>query len=203
MSSVPKGYMEDAHGNLVPLAKIKPEHLEEDRLVQELTKEARALCTALAEFKGRALGDTGALRELIAEKYGATLGGRKGNMTLKSFDGRFQVQVAVADAIAFGPELTAAKALIDECVLGWGDGADENLMALVNHAFQVNKAGRIDTQRVLSLRRLKISDAKWTRAMEAIADAVRVTGSTTYVRFYERDTADGPLNPISLDLAKL
>ncbi len=199
--TIPAGYMEDAQGNLVPETKVKPEHKLEDELVRRLTDEAKGLHERLAAFKSNALGEAEAFRQLVAERYGARKGGRRGNMVLRSFDGRFEMQVSVSDHLAFGPELQAAKELIDACVERWSEGANDNIRALINHAFQVNKQGRIDTGRVLGLRRLEIDDADWRRAMDAISDAVRVTSSKTYLRFYEVDRDSGVRRPVPLDLA--
>ena len=198
---IPDGYKADPRGALVPIATIKPERLAEDELVLELAARAKALNKQLADFKAQALGDVEALLALIAEKYDAKKGGKKGNVTLTSFDGMLQVQVAVGESIAFGPELTSAKELIDSCVLRWSENSGSEIQALVQHAFQTNKQGKIDTGRVLGLRSLDIQDEEWLRAMEAIADAVRVTGSKTYARFYERDPKTEDKKPISLDLA--
>ena len=74
---------------------------------------------------------------------------------------------------------------------------------LINDAFQVNKQGTIDTQRVLNLRRLDIDDRDWLRAMDAISDALRVNATKTYLRFYNIDTETGARQAISLDLAAL
>jgi len=52
---------------------------------------------------------------------------------------------------------------------------------------QVDRIEIINTQRILGLRKLKIENATWKRAMEAIGDAVTVTGSCAYYRVYERD----------------
>jgi hypothetical protein len=88
-------------------------------------------------------------------------------------------------------------------VTRWSEGANDNIRALIDHAFQVNKEGRIDTHRVLGLRRLDIEDADWKRAMDAISDAVRVSGSKTYVRFYQIDAETGQRAAITLDLANV
>jgi hypothetical protein len=193
--------MQDAQGNLVPEAKVKPEHKLEDEVVRRLAGSAQSIRNTLSAFKGAALDEAGAFRALIAEKYGATKGGAKGNMTLRSFDGKLEMQISVSDNLSFGPELQAAKELIDGCVERWSEGASDNIRALINHAFQVNKEGRIDTGRVLGLRRLDIVDTDWQRAMDAISDAVRVTSSKTYVRFYEINTENGARQSIPLDLA--
>ena len=76
-------------------------------------------------------------------------------------------------------------------------------MALINHAFQTDKEGRINTGRVLSLRRLDIADKQWRAAMEAIADSMTTASTTAYIRFYERDRADLPWRAIALDMAAL
>lgn len=205
---VPAGYMLNRQGDLRPVSAIKPQDLLEDELVAEALAEARALRDGLAAFKAKWLGRAGDFKGLIAAEYGALKGGSKGNMMLSRYDGSEEMQVQVGEHIAFGPELSAAKELIDGCITRWSQGANDNLRAMVDQAFQVNKAGRIDTGRVLGLRRLAITgedggrDPEWERAMEAIADAVRVTGSRTYLRFYETD-AKGVRAPVSLDLAAL
>lgn len=197
----PEGYMQDAQGALIPLAKVKPEHKLEDEVVRRLSFGAMSLRDALAAFRETVLNEAWAFRDLVLEKYEARKGGAKGNMTLRSYDGTLELQVSVSDSLSFGPELDAAKALIDACVERWSVGSNDNMRVLINHAFQVNKAGRIDTGRVLGLRKLDITDDNWKRAMEAISDAVRVTSSKTYVRFYSVDPDSGDKKPIPLDLA--
>ncbi|MEO1000091.1 MAG: DUF3164 family protein [Pseudomonadota bacterium] len=202
-TEIPEGYRKDAKGNLVPVAKIKTEHLLEDELVVEMVAQARALQAQLAEFRAAALERALAFRDDLLASYGARKGGTKGNMTFRSFDGSLEMQVAVQDRLSFGTELHAAKELIDECIENWSQGANDNLRAIVNDAFQVNKEGRLDMGRILGLRRLDIDDPKWTAAMEAISNAVRTDTSRTYIRFYECDPATGARRPISLNIAAL
>ncbi|WP_319498800.1 DUF3164 family protein [uncultured Cohaesibacter sp.] len=200
---IPDGYMENAKGALVPIETIKPEHIVEDALVRDLMTAAETLNAQLAAFKQKAFGDVEAFRELISEKYGAKRGGKKGNVTLNSYDGSLQLVVAVNESISFGPELEAAKALIDECIQEWSKDANANLRALVDDAFQVDKQGKISTGRVLGLRRLNNEDAKWLKAMAAISDALRVTGSKSYFRAYKRQQGSEERNPVSLDIASV
>lgn len=199
---IPQGYMKNARGELIPETRVRPEDKIEDALVRELCTVAISMNVELEQFKANAFEEISAFRTMIAEKYGATKGGAKGNMTLRSFDGSFEVQVAVSEAIDLhSPQLQAAKELIDNCVTRWSKGANDQLQALVDHAFQVNKEGRIDTHRVLSLRQLEMNDAEWDRAMTAIEDAIRVTGSRTYIRFYKRDAETERREAIPLDIA--
>jgi hypothetical protein len=78
-----------------------------------------ALSEQVARFKGHTFEDLGALEALLAQEYGVTKGGAKGNKTFMSHDGLYKVQVQVADHIDFGPQLQIAKELIDECLNEW------------------------------------------------------------------------------------
>lgn len=195
------GYMMDAAGRLVPESKVKPIDLLRDQTVRDLVTKAVALNAALAAFKAQAFGDISAFVVTSAEQYGVKLRGDGGNVTLHSFDGRYKLVRQVQETIRFGEQLKAAKALIDECIADWSAGSSDNIMVLVNDAFQVDKEGDVNTNRVLGLRRLNITDPKWLRAMQAISDSINVVGSRSYVRLYERVGDSDQYRAITLDLA--
>uniref|UniRef100_UPI00226A320F DUF3164 family protein n=1 Tax=unclassified Sphingomonas TaxID=196159 RepID=UPI00226A320F len=109
-------YLRDAKGALVPIELVKPIDLLIDELVCTTLDEAHAVSAALSAFKQRTFERVGELQALLAQDYGAAIGGKKGNITLPAYDGRAKVQVAVADQLELGPELQAAKSLIDECL---------------------------------------------------------------------------------------
>ena len=197
------GYMQDAQGRLVPKGSIRDVDLARDQLVREIAGKAMALQKAMTAFRDDVMGDVAAFVSLSAEQYGAKVGGNKGNLTLTSYDGRFKVQRSIAETLVFDERLQAAKELIDECITEWTEGSRDELKALINDAFQVDKEGRINTGRVLSLRRLKINDDRWQRAMQAVSDSLQVAGSKAYLRIYVRRDGDGKYEPVSLDLAAL
>jgi Protein of unknown function (DUF3164) len=194
------GHRMDAKGRLVPEHLIRPIDLERDRFVREVVAKAKEKSDLLREFKRDVFADIAAFLQLSAEQYGAKLGGNKGNVTLYTFDGRYKVLRAMSDRIVFDERLQAAKALIDECLVEWSEGAHSNLVALVKDAFRADSAGEIRTGSVLQLRRLDITDDRWCRAMRAIGDAVQVVDTKSYVRVYERDD-NGEYRPINLDIA--
>lgn len=198
---IPAGYWRDAKGCLIPEGMIKPIDKERDRLVRELVAKARGVSDVLAKFKAEAFGDIAAFIDLSAEQYQAQLGGKKGNLTLYSFDGKYRIQRAIQDCIAFDERLQAARVLIDECLADWTEGASPELQAIVNQAFDTDKEGQINTGRVLTLRRLDIKDERWLRAMNAIGEAVQVVGSKSYIRVYERIGDTDQYKPIALDIA--
>jgi len=200
-NAIPAGYWRDGEGRLIPENMVKPIDRARDDLVRELVGKAKAASAVLADFKAKAFGDIGAFVEMSGEQYGVKLGGVKGNVTLLSFDGRFKIVRQIQEHLVFDERLQAAKQLIDECIQTWTEGSSDEIKALINDAFQVNKEGKINTARVLGLKRLNINDEKWLRAMQAIADSVQVAGSKPYIRIYERVGETDQYQPISLDVA--
>ena len=199
--AIPAGYWRDAKGCLHPESLIKPIDKERDRLVNELVAKAREVSKALADFKVQVFGDIAAFIDLSAEQYGTQMGGKKGNLTLYSFDGKYRIQRAIQDRIAFDERLQASKELIDQCLHDWTEGARPEVQAIVNQAFATDKEGQINTGRVLALRRLDIKDERWQRAMAAIGEAVQVVGSKSYIRVYERIGETDQYQPVALDIA--
>jgi hypothetical protein len=192
--------MEDAQGRLAPVEMIKEIDLARDALVKEIAGRARELAEITREFKARTMQDIEAFVELSAERFDTSIGGVKGNISLRSYDGRYRVQRDMDEYLTFDERLQVAKALIDECIHKWADGATVEIRALINDAFQVDKRGRVNTKRILSLRRINIEDPTWKRAMDAISESIQVAGSRAYIRVYERQD-NGEYRQINLDPA--
>ncbi len=194
------GYMVDSVGRLVPVETIKEVDLVRNGLVLELMKRAETLAELLAAFKKQAMEDIQAFVEISGEKYGAKLGGNKGNVALYSFDGRYKMVRSMDDFLRFDERLMAAKELIDDCLKRWSDSSCVEIKTIISDAFQVDKLGRINTKRILSLRRIDIDDEVWQQAMQAISDSVQIVDSKAYVRFYERQ-GDGSYRQLNLNIA--
>jgi hypothetical protein len=199
--STTPGYWNDANGNLVPESKVKPIDQVRNQLVYDLCRNAEVESLALSAFKLSAMAEVAAFVAISMEQYGVKTGGDKGNVTLVSYDGRYKLVRQMQDKITFGEQLMAAKSLIDECVHEWAVNANDNIKALVNHAFQTDKEGKINTGRVLSLRRLDIKDEKWQAAMQAIADSMQTASTKPYIRFYKRNETTQEYVAINLDVA--
>ena len=194
-------YLRDAKGSLVPIAAIKAADLLMDETVRGILDKAKGVSAQVAAFKGETFASVSELQALFSQHYGATVGGKKGNITLVSFDGCQKVQVQVSDLLEFGPELQSAKALIDECLTEWAVGSAVELRALVNRVFQVDKEGQINRAELFMLLRVEIQDERWLRAMDAIRDSIRVIGSRTYIRFYYRPAPDAAWQAVTIDMA--
>ena len=197
-----KEYMPDAKGNLVPVELIDAAALLEDETVRRIAGFGLALSEQVERFKVHTFEDLGGFEAILAQEYGATKGGAKGNKTFLSFDGLWKVQVQVADHIDFGPQLQVAKELVDECLNEWAQDARAEIRAIVTRAFNTDKAGQINRSEIFMLLRLEIEDVRWLEAMRAIRDAMRIVGSKTYVRLYRRETLEAAWQAVTIDLAK-
>jgi hypothetical protein len=195
-------FMTDSMGRQVPDDLIKDIDKQRDRTVCKIAAEAVKMKAVSAEFKTMICGGIYSFVELSARQYGVKRGGKKGKISLTTYDGQFRLIVSMNDNVTFDEHLQVARELIGKCIERWSDGARAEIRVLVNDAFQVDKAGKVSTARVLGLRRLDIQDKDWKKAMTAITESVQITGTKQYLRIYERD-AGGEYQMIPLDVAAL
>ena len=156
--TIPDGYLEDAQGRLVPVGSIRPIDLARDDLVREKIAKIKAMQQELRDLKYELLGDIEAFVSMSAERYDVSIGGKKGNVTLASYDGRYTLKRQISENLTFDEGLQAAKAIIDDCLRAWTKDSAEEIRTLVDFAFQVDKEGCLNTGRILALRRLDIKD---------------------------------------------
>lgn len=200
--TVPDGYRLNDKGHLIPVDKIKEIDKLRDETVINLVEQAVSLQSQMRSIKEQFFAEFHDFVALSATEYDTQIGGKKGNVSLMSFDGRYKVQIAICDNLVFDERLQVAKSLVDECLREWTADSNDNIKAIIDNAFAVDKEGKINIRRVLSLRNLNITDDKWQKAMTAISDATQVISSKEYMRFYERDE-HGKYQQISLDFANL
>jgi len=197
---IPVGYLKNSLGHLVPLQLVSEIDKLRNDLVMEIIGKVADLRELLGGFKADTFGEIQAFAELSAEKYQVKLGGIKGNVTLCSFDGRYQIKVSQADIKIFDERLQAAKKLVDDCIHRWAEGSRVEIIALVEHAFQTDQEGKISLGRIYTLLQYDIQDAQWQLAMQALRDSMQVVGTKAYLRIYERNT-EGKFDQLALDIA--
>ena len=195
-------YMKDSMGRLVPKDMVSPIDKLRDQTVRIIMDKAFKMRDSLAAFKTEVNNDVNTFVEMSANQYDKTWGGGRGGFTLSTYDGQYKMVIAISDHTFFDERLQIARDIIGKCIKKWSKGSRNEIRVLVNDAFQVDKTGKVNTSRVLGLRRLEIDDPDWQKAMKAITDSVQVTGSKQYIRFYERDE-NGKYKQISLDVASL
>ena len=194
-------YMRDANGKLTPLELVKAKDLLQDEVVRDLIARAIATSAVIRDFRASAFTDVEQFVQLVFESYGAKVGGAAGNILLQTFDGCMKVELQVQKRVSYGPELQAAKEIVDECLTRWGADSGPEIRAIVSDAFNVDQQGRVNRNALLRLRKLDITDARWLEAMRAIIDAETPDGTKSYIRFHIRDNPKAAWRHISLDAA--
>jgi len=200
---IPEGYMEDGRGRLIRVEQVSEYDKLKNETIENIFGHTRRVQQDIKDFKTDTMGDVYALMEVAAEKYNAKLGGKKGNVSIVSYDGRKKIQIAVNETLTFDERLQVAKELVDECLIEWTQDSRTEIKTLVTSAFEVDKQGNISTSKVMSLLKLDIRDAKWQDAMNALNDSLSVLCSKKYIRFYQRDSFDAKWQAIPLDIAAL
>lgn len=200
---VPNGYKKNQLGHMVPIETIPPYDMVKDELVNTIVMRAQEVQQFIAHFKSLYMGELSAFMEIAGDKYGVKVGGKKGNCTLTSYDHQYKVQLTNAERLVFDERIQIAKQLVDECIHTWAEGARPELKALVEHAFQTDKEGKINLGRVMTLMKLDIDDSRWKKAMEAIKDSLQVSSTKSYLRIYKRKGNTDQYEQISLDMAAL
>jgi hypothetical protein len=196
------GYMQDSQGRFIPVELISDIDKLRDQTVRRIAEESLKMKKVLEQFKKQIREDIYAFAELSANQYGKNWGGKKGNITINTYDGKYRLVVSVEHGIVFNELIQLARQIIVSCLERWSTNARPEIKVLVNDAFRVDSAGKINVARILGLRRLEIDDPDWKKAMAAISDSMQVSGSKEYLRFYERNE-QGKYVQIPLDLSVL
>jgi len=202
MKKEKEDYMLDNQGRQVPTKLIKEIDILRNQAVLNIANKALEMKSVLVDFKIKVRDEIYSFVDKSAAEYGVKWGGKKGNITLLSYDGRFKLIIAMNDNVTFDERLQVARELIGKCLDKWSKGSKPEIRLLVNDAFQVDKTGKISTARVLGLRRLDIQDPEWQKAMTAITESLQITGTKQYLRVYERGE-NGEYQMIPLDVAAL
>ena len=198
----PKGYWRNSRGDLVHEANIRPLERDMDAVVRKIHAFGGALSAQMWRFRAHTLDDIYGLTARAVEQYGGKRpGGRKGGVTLATYDGCHRVVLAQADRIGVGPEILAAQALVEECLDEWAAQCNLKLRALVEQSFRPDATGQVSVAQLLRLRRIHIDDPRWRQLQAAIGDALRPEGKAEYIRLYERATPADPWVPVPLHLA--
>ncbi len=197
-----KNYMQNAQGYLIPQHKVKPIDIERHCFVMDKIAKVKSMHEQLMKLKSELLLDMESFIAKSAEAYHAPIGGKKGNVTIASFDGKYQIKRQLLDKITFDERLHIAKSLINDCLKKWTQDSSDKVRVIVEHAFKLDKKGKLSISAILSLRKLHIEDYQWKQAMHAITDSVQIMETKSYIRIYEK-TEDGQFKNISLEMSSL
>jgi hypothetical protein len=192
----------DPRGRAVPKNYVKPLDQKRDRTVEKICKDALNLEAKMIEMKKDFINRVNKYIKEV-EKTNKVKRQGKGNVQLTNFSSDRQVEFSMNDVIEFDEKLQLAKSLIDDCIKRWSEGANQNLQVVIDQAFDVDKKGRLNTQGILDLRKLKIKDKNWNRAMLLIGESVRVTGTRQYLVVRTRNSSTDKFKTVNLNFSSI
>lgn len=83
---------------------------------KKVATRAIRLHQELTEFKKDTLGEVADLVKIAGERYDVTLGGKKGNVSISSYDGKHKVQRSIAEpaisCVPYALHILSAKAWV-------------------------------------------------------------------------------------------
>ncbi|UWQ34592.1 DUF3164 family protein [Leisingera sp. M527] len=194
-------------GSYVAYSEVEPRQQLAHDLVTKFFPRAEGLNDGMGCLKNDVLQEMSAYSEMMMDDLGVRVGGKEGNLLLRSICGRLVIRREVAKSVSFGPELESAKALIFEFLEEELEDSRDTIKEIVSGVFKLNGRGRVDTYGILGLREHKFDHPLWLKAMDAIEKAIIRDVANTYVRFYYVDPREP--NPamretrLPLDMAKV
>lgn len=191
-------------GNEVPTSRIRDDILFRHQTANALVEAALGLNAELRARKEQFFADVDAFIDLTLERYNARLGGRRGGVVIANFSETMKVEVSTADYLRVNEAITAAQALMNEVLDDVGEGANDDVRALLANAFvRDEKTGRLNIQRLQETRRVKLSHPKWQDVQNAIADSLEWAGSRRYIRFHVRKDRNARWEQVNLNFSSL
>jgi hypothetical protein len=191
----------DSRGKAVPRKYIDQKDVKRDKIVETAFKKAIKLEKQMSILKQSILESIDSYVELLEKEYEVSPN-KKGNYTLTSFAGDLKIEYNVNDVFVVNDRISFAKAAIDNCLKKWAGDSNANLVAIVNDAFRVDRSGRFNVRNLIGLRRHKIKDPDWQKAIEILLDAISVTDTKAYLTIHQRQ-ANGAWQQVNLNFSSL
>lgn len=206
-SMLPKvvdGKFEDQHGNSIKLENIKKHELDSHKLVCGAIQACASMSDQISELRAGLESQFEDHIQNLFEQYEKKVGGKKGNVSLFSFDRRFKIERSRQDRETTNEHIIVAKQLVDDCVRDWSKGANKNLQSFVAKYFRTDADGNYNVSDLKRLRKLELAhpDDNWDKAMDALDNSIMFDTTATYFRAFYRDE-NGNYVQIPLDIAKV
>jgi len=193
----------DPTGQHVPAKYVPAYDKLRDQIARRIAKSWQDEQVRLAKIKTDTMADIEKLVAAAAKEAGVSLGGEKGNLQFRSFDGSITIQNDRQYRTEFDERLQFAQQLINEAIAELTDGSNADLAEIARKAFQPRRTGNLDMQRIRDLRTYNVTHPKWKQACEIIADCERTVAYRDYIRVAVRLAPDAKPQPITLDIASL
>ncbi|MDR1975573.1 MAG: DUF3164 family protein [Campylobacteraceae bacterium] len=200
-----RGWWFNYRGDAVHPDLIKADEKLKDELVEKILARAIEERERIAQFDKWVDESAGSFMSLLMDVYGidAKRQTKKGNLTLENYSKTAKLEIRAQDSVTFDEKLQIAKMKVDEYLEDITSNSTPEIRTLITRAFEVDKKGKIDAKRIFDLKNYDIPDLRWKEAIAIIDDSKQITHTTTYKRFYIRDSVDKPYKFVAIDIASV
>ena len=188
-------------GEVVPKEYVSSIDKKKEKALTKLLKQSYQLNEKLTELKKQMFSEADALVELDYKEHNMDKPETKGNHTMYSFDKSIRFTIKVQDVIEFDDRIQMAQQKINQFLEAKSEGADSDLLLLVNNAFKTTK-GRLDKSRIFGLFGLDIKNKIWLDAIELIKASITTNHTRRYASIAERD-ANGNYSDVQLNISAI
>jgi hypothetical protein len=202
-TTIPKGFVMDAKGNLLNKANLTPFQREEDNLCNALFVKAQTIQTAMAMFKHESMSMVEEVLERCLKEHGIKKFAKiKGNVQFTSIDGLIKIQRSIDDRIEVNAISEVARQLISQYKQTIEQNAGEDAKAWIDTTFE-GKDGNLSVSKVVDFMNKDIDHPLYRQAVDALRKSLFVNGSKAYLRFYFREDSDDQWQALPLQFSSI
>ena len=199
----PERSMVDGMGREVPIRYVSAYDRVRDREVRAIVADWLRERARLEEMNARTLERV--MRIVDARKDTGKDLADKGNFQESTFDNLQTVALDVRYDIHLDDRVRAARDMLYEYVRGLAgrlEGDDgKALMAILDETFRATQDGRLSSNRVLSLMRMKVTAPAWVQGMQMLRDSIDTRKGKSYLRVTIKPSRQHDPEAIRLDIA--
>lgn len=190
----------NSDGKLVPVARIRKDHLDKHLLVEELFDQLMEHEQRIEKLKAKVMRRIARYNRAVAKRAGIQEVALK-NLTLSNYSNTKKIRIQQNTVISFDDNIVLAKEYIDKCLKKWAKGANANLCVIIEGYFRVDKKGLLDKASILKLFQLEIKDADWQTAMEYIRKSIWAESYKQSTTLHHRPDKDAAWKTVNLNFS--
>lgn len=198
----PKTEWQDEAGNHIMWNQLKQVEKVNETITYNIAKAALKANAQLVKLKAFIVASVQKAIDAFHADYKGKRTAFKGNYTIYNFDQSIKVEVHVSSPIKFDDMLIQkAKDLLDEFLKDGISAKNSYIKDMVLSAFETRR-GQMDVKKILALKRYadRITDSRYTDAMQLIDSAIRRPDTATYYRVLVKND-QGKFENIALSIA--
>lgn len=200
---IPKGYVKRANGDLTLESNLSDLEREENTLVGALFPRAKDLHEQMGRFKHDVMSmieET--IKRCIKDHKIKRFEKIKGNVSFVSIDGKYKVERGISDKIEANSSIEAARQLFVQYAEVLEAQSGEDAREFLKDYFRLNKDQYV-TSKLVELCNKSFTHPLYKQAKAALEQALFVSSTKAYVRFYIRNEKDDSWSAMPLQFSSI